>query len=116
MAKRRIAGCASARQPPTRRSSSPYYARHQRRLLLEADFSRAEGYARVGHQGTPERTRMAAENLEARLRAPAVWHSILTERWADIDTLEAICAELHAWAERPDAFQVQLRCFAVAWA
>jgi ubiquinone/menaquinone biosynthesis C-methylase UbiE len=96
--------------------ASPHYARCQRRLLLEAGFRRAEGYARVGHQGTPERTRLAAENLEARLRAPAVWQAILAEHWADTVTLEAIGAELHNWAERPDAFQVALRCFALAWA
>jgi ubiquinone/menaquinone biosynthesis C-methylase UbiE len=96
--------------------ASPYYARHQRRLLLEAGFSRAEAYARAGHQGTPERTRMAAENLEARLRAPLVWNRILAEGWADLATLEAMCAELHRWAEQPDAFQVALRCFALAWA
>ena len=77
---------------------------------------RAEGYARVGHQGTPERTRLAAENLEARLCAPAVWQAILAEHWADTVTLEAIGAELHNWAERPDAFQAALRCFALAWA
>ena len=99
-----------------RSGSSPYYARSQRRLLLEAGFSRAEGYARAGHQGTPERTRLAAENLEARLRAPAVWEIILAEGWADLATLEAMCAELYAWAERPDAFQVALRCFATGWA
>jgi ubiquinone/menaquinone biosynthesis C-methylase UbiE len=96
--------------------SSPYYARYQRRLLLDAGFSRVEGYARAGDQGTPERTRLAAANLEARLRAPAVWHSILAEGWADTATLEAMCAELREWAERPDAFQVALRCFAIAWA
>ena len=96
--------------------SSPFYARHQRRLLLDAGFSRADSYARVGHQGTLERTRMAAVNVEARLRARAVWDSIIAEGWADLPTLEAMCAELHAWADRPDAFHVQLRCFAIAWA
>lgn len=47
-------------------------------------------YARVGHQGTPARTRMAAENLEARLRAPAVWEMVLAEGWADLATLESM--------------------------
>ena len=99
-----------------RSGSSPYYARHQRRVLLEAGFSHVQGYARAGHQGTPEQTRLAAANLEARLRAPAVWQLIVAEHWADIATLEAMCAELHDWGERPDAFQVALRCFALAWA
>jgi SAM-dependent methyltransferase len=96
--------------------SSSYYARHQRRLLLEAGFSRVEAYARAGDQGTLERTRSAAANLEARLRAPAVWDRSIAEGWADATALEAMCTALRAWGEQADAFQVMLRCFALAWA
>jgi len=77
-------GCSLARVEHC--GSSPYYARHQRRMLLEAGFGRIEGYAPVGEHGPPERTRLAASNLEARLRVPAVWQSIVAEGWADFDT------------------------------
>ncbi len=35
--------------------------------------------------------------------------------WADEEMLEAMCPELLAWAERPDAFYAITNCVAVGW-
>ncbi len=95
--------------------ASPFHARTQRRLLLEAGFARAEAFAVAGDKGTPALTRVAAENLETRLREPAVWELALRRGWADATRLEAMAAELRAWAERPDAFLLWIFCAAVGW-
>jgi SAM-dependent methyltransferase len=71
--------------------ASPMYARHQRRLLLEAGFARSEAQASVRGGGTLELTRAHAEHMRTRL------------------------AEALAWGERPDAFFAIPLYSAVGW-
>ncbi len=92
------------------KGGSPMYARHQRRLLLEAGFARAEASARAVARGTPEVTRSAPDRIIGRLRP-----TILEQGWADEETLDAMAEELRAWGERPDSFSAFLFCEAVGW-
>jgi hypothetical protein len=39
----------------------------------------------------------------------------LAQGWIDQATLDAIPAELDAWAERPDAFNAATFCQTIAW-
>jgi hypothetical protein len=47
---------------------------------------------------------------------PGIARTALAEGWADQATLDAIADDFDAWAERPDAFTVTVRCHAVGWA
>jgi hypothetical protein len=40
----------------------------------------------------------------------------VAEGWMDAPAVDAIAADLDAWAERPDSFAAQLYCEAVGWA
>jgi hypothetical protein len=39
----------------------------------------------------------------------------LAEGWIDQTTVEAVGAEIEAWAERPDALYVDMYCEALGW-
>ena len=90
-----------------------YIGRHHRRLLLEAGFVRAEASASVDSVGSLEKTRQFAVFLKAQF--PALARTALAEGWIDQATVDAIVAEIDAWAERPDAFQAATRCEAIGW-
>lgn len=94
---------------------SPCYARHQRRLLLEAGFARAEAQASVLGGGTLELTREAAHGLRARLAGPFGGEALVALGWTTPAELEAMLVELHTWGERPDAFWSGTFCSAVGW-
>ena len=94
---------------------SPYYARHQRRLLREAGFVRVEAFGFVEYQGTPEATRAFADVLVEVLTGPATVDTALEQGWADRARLDALAAEVQAWAARPDAFRAVLECAALGW-
>lgn len=86
----------------------------QRRLLLEAGFARAEGYVQVESFGTPETVRRRGMRHAAFLDE-TFRQTILDKGWADASKLDALVAELRAWAERPDSFGCELVCAAVGW-
>ncbi len=90
-----------------------YIGRHHRRLLLEAGFVRAEASASIQSAGSLEKTRHFAVFLKAQF--PALARTALAEGWIDQATVDAIVAEIDAWAERPDAFQAATRCEAIGW-
>jgi ubiquinone/menaquinone biosynthesis C-methylase UbiE len=92
-----------------------HYARHQRRLLLEAGFARSEGFAYPVGQGSLDATRLWAQVQEQWCRLPAIAETVLGQGWVDVDTWEAMMAEWRAWGERPDAFRAFLVCAAVGW-
>ena len=96
---------------------SPFYARHQRELLLQAGFTRSEGSAVVPSNGSGilERTRAHAAYREIVVQ-DMVRKVALAQGWADAATLDAMAAELHAWGERPDAFGYLVICRALGWA
>jgi SAM-dependent methyltransferase len=89
----------------------PFLGRHHRRLLLEAGFARAEATAAVESVGTLEETRRYATWLKAQLQGFA--RTAMAEGWVDQATVDAIVAEIEAWAERPDAFSAGIWCAAV---
>jgi SAM-dependent methyltransferase len=95
--------------------ASPFYARHQRRLLLEAGFARSEGQVSVFGGGTPELTRRHAAIVQARLRGPAAAELAIEQGWVTRERLEAMLDAMRAWGERPDAFYAMTICSAVGW-
>ena len=96
-----------------RNGGDPFMGRHHRRLLLEAGFARAEASVSVWSAGRPEETRHRATFLKAQLQGLAP--TALAEGWIDQTTVEAVGAEIDAWAERPDAFYVETFCEALGW-
>jgi SAM-dependent methyltransferase len=86
---------------------SPLYARHLRRLLLDAGFDRCEAQASVRGGGTLELTRDHAQHVRSRLAGPAGWGVAIAQGWVTQDEVDALEAEIVAWGERPDA------CFAL---
>jgi ubiquinone/menaquinone biosynthesis C-methylase UbiE len=98
-----------------RNGGDPFMGRHHRRLLLDAGFARAEASVSVASwtAGTPEATRRCASFLNAQLHGFA--QTALAEGWMDQTTVEAVSAELDAWAERPDALYVEMMCEALGW-
>ncbi len=91
----------------------PFLGRHHRRLLLEAGFVRAEASASVVSAGSLEETRRRAAWFKDQLRGLA--RTALAEGWVNQATVDAMLAEIDAWAERPDAFSAGIWCEAVGW-
>lgn len=96
-----------------RNGGNPFMARHQRQLLLDAGFARAEASASVWSSGTPGETRECANFLKAQLQGFS--KTVLAEGWMDDTTLRAVVSEFDAWAERPDALYVEMMCEGVGW-
>ncbi|MGI8552506.1 MAG: class I SAM-dependent methyltransferase [Dehalococcoidia bacterium] len=91
-----------------------YYARNQRRLLLEAGFSRTVGSVSCGSSGTVEATRRDAASDVGRFRG-SIAPTAISQGWANPEQIEAMCAEMLVWGERPDAFSAGIACEAVGW-
>lgn len=87
--------------------------RHHRRLLLEAGFVRAEATASTESAGSPESTRRRAAIAKIRLQGFAKVG--LAEGWVTEATVDAMLADIDAWAESPDAFYVSTWCEAIGW-
>jgi ubiquinone/menaquinone biosynthesis C-methylase UbiE len=96
--------------------ASSYYSRHLRQLLLEAGFSRSVASASAYSCGTREETQAVFE-LAWRpwFREPTFVHTAFGLGWATQDQLEAMLAEMQAWARRPDTFMALMFCEAVGW-
>ena len=96
-------------------NASPYYARHQRQFLLEAGFTRTEGFAFAVGGGNPQMITSSYQVvLKPTVEALRPW--IIEHELADDAHLDKLLAEAQAWSERPDAFFALLQCAAVAWA
>ena len=91
----------------------PFLGRHLRRLLVEAGFARAEARAFVSSAGSPEETRRHAAFFKALL--PGLARTAIAEGWVDQATVDAMVAEIDAWAVRPDAFHAGIACEVVGW-
>ncbi len=99
----------------TERNGGDFYlGRHLRRLLLEAGFVRAETTASTESAGSLESTRRVAAFDKIRLQGFA--KVALAEGWVTQATVDAMLADIDAWAEKPDAFFVSTWCEAVGWA
>jgi SAM-dependent methyltransferase len=91
-----------------------FVGRHHRRLLLEAGFVRSEARASVDWSaGSLEETRLSAAWNKAHTRGWA--RTALAEGWVTEATIDAMMAELDAWAERPDAFSTEMYCATIGW-
>jgi SAM-dependent methyltransferase len=91
----------------------PHLGRAHRRLLLEAGFVRPVATASLLRAGSPEETREHAAAWQAQL--PGVARTALAEGWVDQAAVDAIAAEIDAWARRPDAFAAEPKPEAVGW-
>ncbi len=74
---------------------------------------RAEAGASIRSAGSLEETRQFAVILKSRI--PGNTRTALAEGWIDQATVDAIAADIDAWAERPDAFQAEPYCHALGW-
>jgi ubiquinone/menaquinone biosynthesis C-methylase UbiE len=94
---------------------SPYYARHLRQLLLEAGFVDVDGFAFAEYQGNAESTRAFADVVVEVLSSEPVVEAAVVLGWCDRDTMRAMCDEVRAWGDRPDAFRALVDCAALGW-
>ncbi|MBA3534756.1 MAG: methyltransferase domain-containing protein [Ardenticatenales bacterium] len=98
--------------------SSPYYARHQRRLLREAGFARTEAWAGStypSYAGRSDSTRHWAGVLTRWFEEPAFVTTAHKQLAVDDFQLAAMKETIRAWGESPDAFFVVLPCSAMGW-
>lgn len=91
----------------------PFRARHYRRLMLEAGFTRAEAGASVEAAGSAQKTRRHAAFLKAMLHGFAP--TLRAQGWLDDAAIEAMAAAIDAWARRRDAFYATTWCEAIGW-
>ena len=89
----------------------PFLGRNTRRLLLEAGFAEAEGSVSSWSAGTPDGVRDCAAFLKAQLHGFS--STVLAEQWLDQSEIDAVAAEIEAWAESPDALYVDTYCEAL---
>jgi len=97
---------------------SPYYARHQRRLLSVAGFADSEASTTPTYQayaGTLAETRGWAATVARWFQEPGFAETAISQGWADQATIAAMIDELRTWGEQPDAFFGVLICSAVGW-
>jgi ubiquinone/menaquinone biosynthesis C-methylase UbiE len=95
--------------------ASLYYARHQRRILLEAGFARAEAHTFSVSFGNTEATKISATSWVQCALSPVFREVAVGQGWVDDTTLHAMCAEVMAWSDRPDAFNGLLCCGTLGW-
>jgi ubiquinone/menaquinone biosynthesis C-methylase UbiE len=95
--------------------SSLWYARSLRRLLREAGFARTEGFAEVEYEGNRQSVRRAYDAVIQQLRDLAFVATVLDHGWADQAALDAMIAEVEAWADNPDAYSATLHPCAIGW-
>jgi SAM-dependent methyltransferase len=92
----------------------PLRGRSDRQLLHDAGFARSEAGATAQAAGKLEETRRSATLMKA------VWQGVaqtaLAQGWADQVSLDAMLADVDAWAEQPGAFHVAVLCHAIGWA
>jgi ubiquinone/menaquinone biosynthesis C-methylase UbiE len=89
------------------------YARHQRRLMLEAGFAHAECFPSVRRFGTPESVREHTRNSLWNLRS--VEPTIIAAELAYAESLASVADALQAWGERPDATAVIVAFRSIGW-
>jgi ubiquinone/menaquinone biosynthesis C-methylase UbiE len=93
----------------------PFLARHHRRLLREAGFTRIAATASTECGGDGEATQYWGEGLARLILEPTFADRIISLGWADRQALEQMAAATRAWGSHPDAFYAVVSCEAVAW-
>ncbi len=94
-------------------NGSPYYARHQRSLLLEAGFERTEAFALATGGGNTSRLEFVF-NAMLRPTIEAIRPWLMERQLASGAQLDRLLAQAQAWTRRPDAFMALMQCAAVA--
>jgi len=95
---------------------SPFYSRNLRGLMLEAGFTRTEGFAVAAeHYGRLEETRRMAGVMSSQMSDPALVNLVVVQGWATKEEMDEIAAWLREWGERPDAFMAIMYCAALGW-
>ena len=92
---------------------SPGYARHQRSLLLDAGFARAESYPFAKGGGTPEQLEQFRWRQRNEFRA--FREALSAHGLADGKTVDAIVAEVEEWSRRPDAMFTGITYRGIGW-
>jgi ubiquinone/menaquinone biosynthesis C-methylase UbiE len=94
-----------------RHNGIPTSAPHRYRALLrEAGFIDVDVTASCVSYSTPEAIQQIAAFHLGQARGEAFQRTVLEQGWADQERLDAICSELEAWMDHPDAFRVELWC------
>jgi SAM-dependent methyltransferase len=94
--------------------SSPSYARHLRRYLLDAGFSRAEATAVVEAYGAPDQNAYF-KAMSLFLSLPTIGGVIVEQGWAGRAEVEEMMAQWWAWGKRSDSLLVMVSITAVGW-
>lgn len=95
---------------------SPFYSRNLRGLLLEAGFTRTEGFAvAADHYGRLDETRRMAHVMNRQLNDPVMLNLVTSQSWATQKEIDEISAWIQEWGERPDAFMAIMYCAALGW-
>lgn len=81
---------------------SPFYGRQQRKLLLDAGFSKTEQSAGASTAGSDEELTRWVTYLDSRFRSYA--KTGVEQGWIDEAHVDEIAGELRQWCQRPDAF------------
>ena len=95
---------------------SPFYSPHLRGLMLEAGFTRTEGFAVAAeHYGRLEETRRMATVMRKQFGDPILVNLVISQGWATQAEIDQILAWIPEWGERPDAFMAVMYCAALGW-
>ena len=93
----------------------PFVARHHRRLLREAGFTRISATASTECWGDAEATGHWGETVARMLVEPTFADEVIVLGWADRQSIGEMAAAFRAWGQHPDAFLAWICCEAVAW-
>lgn len=94
---------------------SPYYARRQKQLFLDAGFVNIKAFAFVEYNEDDESTSDYAEAVAEVLNDPVTMTVAREEGLADERRLQEMIAEVLAWGRNPAAFRAVIDCAAVGW-
>ena len=98
----------------------PYDALALRALLREAGFARTRASGTLATEtgapaGSPEETRVVAQNHVIRLRGP-LGRLAVAQGWARPEEVEQMAEALIVWGQAPDAFYARPAFTAIGWA
>jgi len=93
--------------------ASPFYARNQKQLLVEAGFDRVSATAFPLTYDTPDATRRNAAGTRNVFESLA--RTAIAQGWIDAARVELISNDISAWGENPAAFGLTLWFSAVGW-
>ncbi|MCB1806821.1 MAG: methyltransferase domain-containing protein [Candidatus Competibacteraceae bacterium] len=90
-------------------------ARHQRKLMRQAGFSRIQVSATCEYYSTLEATRHWGQTIAAVLQEEEFANQIIEATDANRELLVDVSKAWQNWSENPDAFFSQVWCQAIGW-